>query len=196
MVDIHRPCSMPSVTQSNPYCQNSYLPPLFLQKDLATGASKDNSAVGRPKNHSRHPSVGAEIHHGLRTPPGDMNGVSVNPLLAPHFSDPNYKSVPAAAWNGAPCQDSVGPVANGRCQSQTHPHQITHHNRNRSQEHTSNFSTILKERCSKTHGSIDESSIVSYLQIPSSINESKGSLAEFAAQVRPAGSEQEYYHKC
>ncbi|KAL8678805.1 MAG: hypothetical protein Q9186_004863 [Xanthomendoza sp. 1 TL-2023] len=108
--------SLPSIHSGN----NTTLPPLFSLGGSALGDRQDLSGAGNPHTEYRHPLVPADIRHGLRTPPGDMNGLNPGALL---------------------------------------------------------------ERPSKTHGGIDGTSIVAYLQIPSSINESKGSLAEFAAQI-------------
>ncbi|KAL8713106.1 MAG: hypothetical protein Q9225_006820, partial [Loekoesia sp. 1 TL-2023] len=174
---------MPSAIPSNRHCQHSYLPPLFPREGTEPGSRKASSIGGQLHNDSRHPIVHAEIRHGLRTPPGDMSGVSVNPLLAPNFNEAQYKSVAASAWNRASRQGSVDSFTNGRYYNKAHPPQNIYHNRSRSHEHTSANSVLAKETSSKTQNGIDEPSIVSYLQIPSSINESKGSLAEFAAQI-------------
>lgn len=189
MVDIHYPRPMPSTIPSSHHCQHSYLPPLFPREGTEPGSRKTSSAGRQLHNDPRHPTVHAEIRHGLRTPPGDMSGVSVNPLLAPNVGEAQYKSVSASVWNGAPRQGSVGPTTNGRYHNKAHLPQNVYHNRSRSHEHTSTNSGLVKETNSKTQNGIDEPSIVSYLQIPSSINESKGSLAEFAAQVCPASYE-------
>lgn len=112
-----------------------------------------------------------------------MSSVSVNPLHAPNFEESQRNSVPASSRNGASRQASVGSLTNGHYFSKAYPSQNTYHGGSCSHEHPSVGTTLLKETSSKTQIGIDESSIVSYLQIPSSINESKGSLAEFAAQA-------------
>ncbi len=142
---------------------------------------------GQRHNNPQQSLPAADIRHGLRTPPGDMSGMSVNPLLAPNLGASQYKSVPAAVWNGAARQGSVGSRVDPRSTDNPYPSQTVFHNRSRSHENPATQKNGLKEPSSKARGEIHDSSIVSYLQIPSSINGSKGSLAEFAAQVCEAG---------
>ncbi|KAL9025223.1 MAG: hypothetical protein Q9196_005916 [Gyalolechia fulgens] len=182
MVDIYHPRPMHPTLPLNPHCQNSYLPPLILPEGFGLGNKSVSSTGEQFHKDSRHPAPPAETRHGLRTPPGDMSAVSVNPLLAPNFGGSQRNSVPAS-WNGASRQASVASTQNGQYYSNPHPSQPVYHSRSRSHEHPSVGTALLKETSSKTQIGIDDSSIVSYLQIPSSINESKGSLAEFAAQI-------------
>lgn len=140
-------------------------------------------AGGHRHNNPQHSLPAADIRHGLRTPPGDMSGTSVNPLLAPNFGASQYKGVPAAVWHGAAHQGSVGSLVNTRSADNAHPSQTIFHSRSRSYGNTATQHNGLKESTSKARDESHDSSIVSYLQIPSSINGSKGSLAEFAAQV-------------
>ncbi|KAL8712125.1 MAG: hypothetical protein Q9220_003559 [cf. Caloplaca sp. 1 TL-2023] len=112
-----------------------------------------------------------------------MNGASVNPLLAPSYGGYHYKGVPAVTANGGSYQATVGSTANTRYVNKTNSSYNHHHSKNYSQEHTSINSEVTREPASRGQSAVDGASIVSYLQIPSSINESKGSLAEFAAQI-------------
>ncbi|KAL8839898.1 MAG: hypothetical protein Q9170_001578 [Blastenia crenularia] len=177
------PCPMPSTIPSSHYLQNAYLPPLFPPESSRYESRERSSAGEKLRSQPRYPVEPAEIRHGLRTPPGDMSGVSVNPLLASNFGDFQYKSVPTSARDDSSRQGSVGSIANGRYHHKPPPGQNTHYNRNHAQQHTSADPALLKEATTKLQNGVGESSIVSYLQIPSSINESKGSLAEFAAQI-------------
>ncbi|KAL8944685.1 MAG: hypothetical protein Q9216_000253 [Gyalolechia sp. 2 TL-2023] len=174
---------MPPTLPPNHYWQNNYLPPLILPEGPGLANRRVSSTRGQSFEDSRHPAPPAEIRHGLRTPPRDMSSVSVNPLLAPNFAETQRNSVPASSWNGVSRQDSVGSATNGHYYGTVHASQNAYHGRSRSHEHPSAGAALLNENSSKTQIGIDESSIVSYLQIPSSINESKGSLAEFAAQA-------------
>lgn len=189
MVDTIYPTPMPSTIPSNRHIQNVSLPPLLSLPGSVVGGSKGSSRGGQPRNEFGYPFVPAEIRHGLRTPPRDMSGVSVNPLLAPNFGGCHYKSVPALASNSSTRQSSVSTIANTRYTNRVPSSQNTHHQKTGSRENTSLDRDVLNERTSSIRNGTDESSIVSYLQIPSSINESKGSLAEFAAQVRLTISE-------
>ncbi|KAL8646571.1 MAG: hypothetical protein Q9210_006061, partial [Variospora velana] len=170
---------MPSTLSSNHLAQNIYLPPLLSIGAPVLGDRKASS-TGEHLHNNPHHFVPADIRHGLRTPPGDMSGVSVNPLLAPSFGGSQYKSVPC---NGGPRHGSVGSMVDSRSINKTQQPQISYHNRSRSHEKCSTETNGLKDSSSRSQNLIGESSIVSYLQIPSSINESKGSLAEFAAQI-------------
>lgn len=190
MVDIHRPGPMPSTLPPAHYCQNSYLPHLRAIEGPVLGDRKASVAGGHRHNGPQHSLPAADIRHGLRTPPGDMSGTSVNPLLAPNFGASQYKSVPAAVWHGATRQGSVGSLVNTRSTENAHPSQTIFHSRSRSHENTATQHNGLKESASKARDENHDSSIVSYLQIPSSINGSKGSLAEFAAQVCEACMEE------
>ncbi|KAL8770895.1 MAG: hypothetical protein Q9209_003546 [Squamulea sp. 1 TL-2023] len=175
---------MPSTLPSTHYGQNASLPSLYTLGGSALRDRQGSSAARTAYNSYRHSIVPADIRHGLRTPPGDMNGDNVNPLLAPNLGGYQYKSVPALASNGTTQQNSVGTIVNTRYTTKTQPCHNGHHHRNNSREHLSTDPAVLQEPTSKNHSGVDGASIVSYLQIPSTINESKGSLAEFAAQER------------
>ncbi|KAI4286535.1 MAG: hypothetical protein L6R35_004211 [Caloplaca aegaea] len=181
MVDVLYPCPMPSTLSSNHLTQNIYLPPLLSIGAPVRGGRKASSK-GEHLPNNPHNFVPADIRHGLRTPPGDMSGVSVNPLLAPSFGGSQYKSVPC---HGGDRHGSVGFSVDSRSINKTQQSQVSYHNRSRSHDKCSIETNGLKDSNSRSRNGIDESSIVSYLQIPSSINGSKGSLAEFAAQVTP-----------
>ncbi|KAL9000289.1 MAG: hypothetical protein Q9169_001006 [Polycauliona sp. 2 TL-2023] len=154
---------------------------------LCAGGSALGSRQGLPSAREPYtdhkPSLEPpDIRHGLRTPPRDMTGVSVNPLLGPNFGGYQYKSVPAVAPNPSKQQESVGTVVNTRYTTKTQPCHQGHHPGN-AREPTFTDTATRQEPAAKAHAGADGTSIVSYLQIPSSINESKGSLAEFAAQI-------------
>ncbi|KAL8668476.1 MAG: hypothetical protein Q9168_006894 [Polycauliona sp. 1 TL-2023] len=150
---------MPSARPSSYYRHTSLA-------SLCAGGSALGDRQGLLGAREPDPEYRHDVRHGLRTPPRDMTGVSVNPLLGPHLGAYQYKSVPAVAPNPTKQQDSVGTIVNTRYTTNNQPHTAIH-----------------QEPMSKAHAGVDGASIVSYLQIPSSINESKGSLAEFAAQI-------------
>ncbi|KAI4227103.1 MAG: hypothetical protein L6R36_002665 [Xanthoria steineri] len=170
---------MPSTLPPSHYGQFTSLPSL----DAGRSALRDkqgSSGAGKPYSDYGYPLVPADIRHGLRTPPRDM---TVNPLLAPNLGGYQYKSVPAVASNATTQQNSVGTIANTRYTAKSRSSHDGCHQRDNSREHLSTDVATLQEPTSKAHTGADGTSIVSYLQIPSSINESKGSLAEFAAQI-------------
>ncbi|KAI4185624.1 MAG: hypothetical protein LQ346_005861 [Caloplaca aetnensis] len=174
---------MPSTGAPSHYCHNSYLPQLRAIEGPVLEDRKVSVRGGQRHNNPQQSLPAADIRHGLRTPPGDMSGTSINPLLAPNLGASQYKSVPAAVWNGAARQGSVGSLVNPRSTNNAYPSQTIFHSRSRSHENPATQKNGLKELSSKARDEIHDSSIVSYLQIPSSINGSKGSLAEFAAQI-------------
>jgi hypothetical protein len=109
-------------------------------------------------------TVNAWFTGGLPTPPGtgrNMNGISVGSTLP---SLPHNLSYPIR--HPAPQQDSY-----------SHPPSYPQHDLPHPQQSTSNGHTASHERTTSNV-------IASHLQIPESINKSKGSLAEFATEVR------------
>ncbi|CAO1599528.1 hypothetical protein XANCAGTX0491_003250 [Xanthoria calcicola] len=170
---------MPSTLPPSHYGQNTSLPSLYAGRS-ALRDKQDPSGAGKPYSDYGYPLVPADIRHGLRTPPRDM---TVNPLLAPNLGGYQYKSVPAVASNATTQQNNVGTIANTRYTTKSRSSHDGFHQRDNSREHLSADVATLQEPTSKAHTGADGTSIVSYLQIPSSINESKGSLAEFAAQI-------------
>lgn len=126
-----------------------------------------------------NPSV-VRFKDGLPTPPADMTGVAYK-IISPSPASANYggrldkmarqhsffkpSAAPFPPINAQPAPKR--PVADPAGGFVAVPHADSSQNA-RSSDH--------KKR--------EADSIASYLQIPSSINDSRGSLAEFAAQVR------------
>ena len=118
---------------------------------------------------SRWIQTSATIEHGLGTPPREMSG---NPLLEPNVGGFPYQSIPAIKQNNV--QTSLSTVASTRYISKAPPVQTT-------SPTSKNENAPSREQ--PRRAAAESNSIVSYLQIPPTINDSKGSLAEFAAQV-------------
>lgn len=113
-------------------------------------------------------------------PPLGTNGVAVNSMLAP-TSGGLYNGHNAVKSNTVPYQGKMSFHGNKALTSTVQPVQG-------SRSHTSsplqfNPNTTAQSNTNRRRSSGGENQIVSYLQIPASINDSKGSLAEFAAQV-------------
>lgn len=123
----------------------------------------------------------APSRDGLHTPPEEMTGANFNPprplpygchvpsngyFPKPHSSSNNtgFGSFPPASFTGT--SQNVEKVHGGP----------------RSPTARKDLSAP-PEQLQRRKSSCANNAIVSYLQIPSSINDSKGSLAEFAAQV-------------
>ena len=130
--------------------------------------------------HSQTSAVPSNL--GLRTPPVEMTGVNTNPLLAPTLGGSQYKSVPLLASNAGAHHTNLSTVANPNYATKFQHHHPSFHAT--SDQHTaSDRYNPNTQRPSYRRTSSDGNSIASYLQIPKSITQSEGSLAEFAAQV-------------
>ncbi|EAW07651.1 putative mucin [Aspergillus clavatus NRRL 1] len=134
-----------------------------LQDDTSTTARKQYPEITSEVSDHRWT---APFRDGLPTPPGDMNGVA-------------YKSLPLANYGGKHNGIILPPYIKApryprsdyESSSATIP-SIKSHSQPSSQD------APVSEPVSQK-----KSSPASYLQIPSSINKSKGSLSEFAAQM-------------
>ncbi|KAL2005485.1 hypothetical protein VTN00DRAFT_2696 [Thermoascus crustaceus] len=108
---------------------------------------------------------------GLPTPPGDMTGVAYSTTASSNYADKSYR----------------GPVHNySKVTTMPHAHvdslpaSPTPVGKNRSYAPATKVASATEKVDQKKSTG---NSIAPYLQIPSSINDSKGSLAEFAAQI-------------
>lgn len=108
---------------------------------------------------------------GLPTPPGDMTGVAYNTAAASNYADKPY-GVPVHSYSKVPTMPHA--------HVDSLPASPTPVGKNRSYAPAAKDPTATDTADRKKS---TESSIAPYLQIPSSINDSKGSLAEFAAQI-------------
>jgi len=191
MVDVLLPFSMPSAIAASQYMLGPPLPSLSQGRNIAKRWDRDTSTHahtvrGREQNALPQQLQGpvAKTRHGLKTPPEDMNGSNANPLLIP-FDGLQYKSVPVIGSSTASYHTNLGIHANTRYTSKPQPFYDSYHSAQQSQSPVSRGESIgSREQPARRRASSDGNSIVSYLQIPPSINNSKGSLAEFAAQVR------------
>lgn len=185
MIEVNPPLSMPSTLASNHYTLNYHLPPLSRSPDAEQVERSSCQKRFRLDEHS----VNDWLQHsaaanGLRTPPKEMNGVSVNPLLAPNVGGLQYKSVPAVRSTTGPHATSLGTVASIKYHSKAPPSHDFRSSVPRPQSPTFQRETALSRGQPRGRNTLASNPIASYLQIPSTINDSKGSLAEFAAQVR------------
>ena len=193
MVDILPPFSMPSITACSHYMLDGPLPSLSQVRTTGGGWDRDaaantykvrDSGRGIPPQHLEGPTV--RTQHGLRTPPEEMTSDHANPLLAP-LDGLHYKSVPAIGPNTASYHTREGTYANSRQNTKPQPFYDTYQSAQRPRSPVSKGESLgLREQPARRRALSDGNSIVSHLQIPSSINNSKGSLAEFTAQVRPS----------
>ena len=122
----------------------------------------------------------ANIRHGLRTPPSDMN---VNPLLVPSFGPSQYKGFSVVASDTATHQSNSHSTGNPRYTNRVPPLVDRYQLDKESQSPYSATGQPANREQPHQRRKSDGTDIVHYLQIPRSINDSKGSLSEFAAQV-------------
>ena len=196
MLRVQNPPSMPSAHLLERTNVNGILPPFLQRRDLDWGLSKGNAAsrAGQnshlPCSHYFPESVreceqpGSKS--GLRTPPNDMNGMNGNPLAASNADRSLYKRVPVVASNAPTYQASLATVDNPKQVSNRQPFYTSYYSATRPQSPVppKKDHVAQSEQTARRRASSDSNSIASHLQIPSSINESKGSLPEFAAQAR------------
>ena len=196
MLRLQHPPSMPSTHLSERNNPNGILPPFLQRRDLGGDWSKVNalSRAGQnpqlPCSHYFPESVReCELpgnEHGLRTPPRDMNSMNGNPLLSSNNEGTHYKRIPVAASNAPAYQASLVTIDNPKQISNRQPFYTSYYSATRVQSPVppKKDHAAQSEQTARRRASNDNNSIASHLQIPASINDSKGSLPEFAAQVR------------
>lgn len=185
MVDVQRPLSMPPTLVSHQATFDYTLPPLQRSRPMPHIERESTIVTARTgKDHWGgwyQTSAAAEPRQAPS--PRKMADGSVNPLLAPPGEVLQYKSVPATKQTARPAQTSLGTIATAQYTSKAPPTQETQ--RAPSRPRSPPFRRDgAGSREQGRGGAAENNPIASYLQIPSTINNSKGSLADFAAQVR------------
>ena len=187
MLHFQLPLSMPSILSSNQYTSLASLPSpqTYAEYFKACQRQKDNSSWGScGRTASGLESGAAPLVHGLRTPPRDMTAANFNPIFA---RGSQYNSVPPSMLSATSYSSTTGTFnsastftsgvhrSNGQLNLKpaSRPQSPRAHRDNPTNQ----------EQSSRRRSSSNGNAIVHYLQIPSTINDSKGSLAEFAAQV-------------
>jgi len=190
-------------TQHLPSMSAKFLPNIHEQdgglhhtsgwKELHWGADRVQSSKRGQCSHTppQGQSYGSapRYRHGLTTPPGDgggMNGSYGNPLLNSNIEGQQYQRVPVVASN-APSYPGAHPTLDNTGERGSLPRQAPfydcYYSAKRPQSPVVPLKTAQSEHTARRRASSDANSIASHLQIPSSINDSKGSLPEFAAQI-------------
>lgn len=183
MVDVSFPLTMPSkFPNSNQGIQNYYLPPISDTRGIVPGETHSYQKSVKMEQEALNLWLqsSATMNHGLSTPPRELANVNVNPLLARNMGSSQYNSVPALRPT-SPYSTSLDIVANAQYYSKAPPS-------NDSRPSTLRPESPLSQREHPARGqqkarTSENNSIAPYLQIPATINDSQGSLAEFAAQV-------------
>lgn len=172
---------MPSTLASDPYSLHYHLPPLPQKRDVRSLDADSCKRLQLDQNSLTHwLRTSATVDHGLRTPPREMTGMNGNPLLAPDMGGMPYKSVPAVRSTTS-YSTSLDTVANNKYHSKAPPSHDFYRSMAQPQSPVSQRENAVRGQNARS--SADSTSIAPYLQIPATINNSKGSLAEFAAQV-------------
>lgn len=187
MLAIQLPSSVPAGIVQYKRIMREVLPPIPQLRFLDQNARSEHDAVrrtgvGHTVSATRAGDT-ATIYHGLRTPPLEPHDMNVNPLLAPSYGPLHYKGVPVVAPNTASHQHSLSSVGNARYTSKVPPLPESYKPTHRSQSSISRSENDENREHTHRGRNNDGTDIAHYLQIPPSINDSKGSLAEFAAQI-------------
>lgn len=182
MVEVSFPLTMPSkFPSSNQGIQNYYLPPIDPRGIMPReSCSYHKSTKMEQEALDIWLQSSATMNHGLRTPPRELVNMNVNPLLSRNIGSAQYNSVPALRPT-SPYSTSLDTVATAQYYSKAPPS-------NDSRPSTLRPDSPFSQREHPARGqqkarTSENTSIAPYLQIPPTINDSKGSLAEFAAQV-------------
>lgn len=137
---------------------------------------------------SRHLNWTAPWRAGLPTPPGDMmNGVAYNTFLP---SSSSTATTNPSSYGGKHNGLSLYPYSkfSGHSCPIYQPSSSSSMSSSKPQSHAPSSAKVVPPAESgsrkKTTSSSNNTALPSYLQIPSSISDSRGNLAEFAAQVR------------
>ncbi|MCJ1478852.1 hypothetical protein MMC13_007536 [Lambiella insularis] len=162
-----------------PSTQSAYI--LALGRQQREGEEADLKARREPNQKLVSQWLAGTIEGSPPGPPFSppaMNGAAINPMLAPTYgglyngylrsNTSAYQSNPEVP-SSKPSNNSARPI-NG---VSSHP----------SSPSAANDNVAVQSNITRRRSSGGDNQIVSYLQIPSSINNSKGSLAEFAAQI-------------
>ncbi|KAI9923467.1 hypothetical protein ASPWEDRAFT_172113 [Aspergillus wentii DTO 134E9] len=159
----------PPILASHPY--SSALGPitpafhLYSQEDGSTACSKKQLPPTIPHTSDHHWT--APFRDGLPTPPSDMTGVA-------------YNAIPYSNYGGKLDGMSLHPYSKAPSNSRpTFDHSSAIIPSSKSQSHA----PVKEAPASEPSQKKPSSSVGSRLQIPTSINNSKGNLAEFAAQM-------------
>ena len=186
MLHVQHPPSMSSAFISN---LNG---PLSHLRDRWGATRIDHLARGGQCLHTP-PLLGSGLHkrehftHGLETPPQDRRDMNntLNPLLNPNVGGQQYQRVPVVSSNAPPYPNTQAAIDNTKASSGRQPFYNSYYSAKRPQSpvQPQKDHVAQSEQTARRRASSDGNSIASHLQIPASINDSKGSLPEFAAQV-------------
>ena len=141
------------------------------------------SSVGRPP-------LGPDPSSAI--PPSSRQGgraltvmTSFHPQVAQPAVWPGHTVDSAPLPNQPYPPSKVGTAAHSRSNSRTEPFYNKYYSAKQPHSPAGKKEAVQKEPVNPRRPSTDENLIASHLQIPSSINDSRGSLPEFAAQVWP-----------
>lgn len=167
-----------------PYAPQEYAPSAYGAGSegnrIRSWASTISKAVPSSESYGRARQAS---RNGLRTPPPDMSGAQLNPLLPNGYGTNSVVQIgPTNPYASTIYRTDMGGAGRASSVSTIQPVPI---DRSRTRLHSpdSRLGPLIPPP-EQAHRRKRSNSIVGHLQIPSSINNSKGSLAEFAAQVR------------
>lgn len=192
MLNLQHPLpSMSSALVSDIHKQHGGLPHLSQFRDFHWGGDgKECTKEGQQCSHTPPLMSNQRVYYnsGLRTPPGDPRDMTVNPLSTASNGGQHYQRVPVSGSSNPPLSNSRPALDKANPPATRQPFYDSYYSAKRPQSPIlpKKDNAAQSEQTARRRASSDGNSIASHLQIPSSINNSKGSLPEFAAQVRIA----------
>ena len=194
MIHVQPPPSMSFALVQGVQKKHAIYPHLSPPQDLHWGAAKRKNysrslCAHTPPLLSNLDHTGAQFHHGVEASSRearDMNGMNGNPLMNPIIGGHHYSQrVPVVASNAPPYVASRPTLDNSKNAVSQRPFYDSYHSAKRqpSPVQTHKENSDHGGQTSRKRASSDGNTIASHLQIPATINNSKGSLPEFSAQV-------------
>lgn len=183
--------SMHSTLASDHSSSSGVRPNLPQLYDLDWNKGRESLSKGSKSGHTSNTlwsrSGATAFQHGLHTPPHDRNGINGNSMFGPDAEALPFKGVPVVSSNAPPYSTSMHTLDNrsgghSRQNSKSQPFYSSYYSA-RQPSPRPQQTEIQPDESSRRQSSNDVNSIATHLQIPSSINGSKGSLPDLAAQV-------------
>lgn len=178
MLHLQHPLSMPSTLISGFHPHNDHYHRPQLQ-DFRWDWDVIKAARVGPREDTYRPT-GHNVQCSIPSSP--RSTMSAGHSLDTAISSGQYTNLANLASNNAPRYPT--PHTHSRHGSNGRPFYQSYYSARQNQSPpTKKDSTAEREESARRRASTDGNTIASYLQIPSSINDSKGSLPEFAAQI-------------
>ena len=179
--------SMPSTLVSRH--NNVGFPPLTTLLEFGRGLeqyrrSPKSVKIVKAERDQGQPTKGPSSLSAVHCP-HEMNGVGGGSVHWSNVGSHQHQGVPVIGSNAPPSHASQNTgSSHSRQNSKPEPFYNSYYSARQRSPVVKKESESSSQQTGQRRASGDTNAIASYLQIPSSINNSKGSLPEFAAQVR------------